>query len=147
MARRLDQQIPRRLVHPVEQHEVCAGLDVLEPRREARIEMDGADGRALAAVLWTGLALGPRRADAADEVDPGVGRGRQIDRLLAGADAEVCGPLRGSVHGGFLIASHSRCRLRTLAIQGANRRPASLMGIKVSGARAPAALAPAHFKV
>src|SRR6185437_15200698 len=118
MRRRLHEEIPRRLVHPVKQHKVRAGLDVLEPCREARRELDGADLVALAAVLGTVLARGPRRADAADEIDAGVWCGRQVDRLLAGADAEVRRPLSGAVHAGFLIASHSRSRLRTLAIQG-----------------------------
>src|SRR6185437_10025508 len=69
MAGRLQHQVSRRLVHPVQQNEMRAGLDILEAGREARVERDGADGVGAARILGAILALSPRRLDAADEID------------------------------------------------------------------------------
>ena len=60
MARHLEHQIAARLVHPVEHHQMAAGLDVLERLRPARIDLDGADRVGFAGVLRAVLALASR---------------------------------------------------------------------------------------
>ena len=57
MRRHLLDQIAPRLVHPVEQPDVAVEAQVFEPRREARIELDPADGVRLGA-----YSSGTRRA-------------------------------------------------------------------------------------
>ena len=83
-----------------------AAFDVLQAVAETGVELDGADRVGLVGVLGAVLAVRPGCMDAADEIDAGVGLGRQFDRLFALADAEAL-----AVHAGPLIgakSSHSR---------------------------------------
>jgi hypothetical protein len=70
---------------------VRAGLDLIEPGRKTRIEFDSADGVGSAGVLRAVLASRPRRADAADEIKPGVELRGEVDCDLARADGEGIG--------------------------------------------------------
>src|SRR5262249_53172948 len=76
-----------RLVHPVEHQQVRTGLDLLERGGVARINLDGADRVRLTRVPRARLAGRPRRADAADEIKPGIEFLGQLDCDLAGAEA------------------------------------------------------------
>ena len=89
MAGHLQDQVSRRLVHPVEEHEMGAGLDVLEALMPSRIELDHANGFGFSGVLRAVLALLPRGVDAPAELEASVRLGRQVDRLFAVADPEV----------------------------------------------------------
>src|SRR5215471_19721574 len=91
MSGHLQHQRARRAVHPVEQHQVRAGLDILEAVGPARVDLDHANGLGLAGVLRAVLALLPGRVDAADEIEPGVGLLGQLDGLLAFPNAEIFG--------------------------------------------------------
>ena len=68
---------------------MAAGLGVFEAGGIALVELDGADGIGFAGVFRAFLARLPGRADAADEIDAGVELARQVDRLLAFADAKI----------------------------------------------------------
>ena len=116
MAGHLQHQIARRLVHPVEHDEMGAGLHVLEGRRPALIDLEGADGVGFAGVFRAVLARLPRRVDAADEIEPGVGLVRQLDRHFAVADAEFLVVISGSsikVMPGLVPGIHDAVRLGT----------------------------------
>jgi CelD/BcsL family acetyltransferase involved in cellulose biosynthesis len=86
--RRLQHEVPRGAVHPVEHHEVRAGLEIGEPGGIARLELDRADCLRFGAVLRALLAAAPGRADAADEVKPGIEARWELDRGLPRTDPE-----------------------------------------------------------
>src|SRR6185312_11254566 len=85
----LQDDVSRRSVHPVEQHEVGAGLDILEALAPPRVDFDHADGLGFPGVLRAVLARFPGRMDAADVIKAGVGLGRQIDGLRALPNPEI----------------------------------------------------------
>src|SRR5262249_24788388 len=64
---------------------------VLQGFLPAGIDIDDANRLGFARVFRTILALLPRRVNAADEVKTGVGPGREVNRLLSLADAEILG--------------------------------------------------------
>ncbi len=89
LAGNLEHQGPGRLIHPVDQNEVAAGLDVLEAVGPAQVDLDGADGVGFLRVFRAVLALFPGRPDAADEIDPVIGIFRQIHGLFAFPNAKI----------------------------------------------------------
>lgn len=89
MARHLQHQIARRLIHPIKQDQVRDGLDLFEALGPARVEFDRADRVRATGVFRAVLALCPRRVDAADEIDLRIGACRQGDGLFTIAGAEI----------------------------------------------------------
>src|SRR5262249_46868609 len=96
VAGHLQHQISRGSVHPIEQDNVRAGLDILEGFTPSGLDLDRTDHLGLPRILRAVLALFPGRVDATDEIEPGVHLLRQIDRLFALPDAEVL-----ASHAGF----------------------------------------------
>jgi hypothetical protein len=89
MPRHLQHEIAPRLVHPIEDEEVRAGLDASQRRGKARVDLQRADGVGFTRVLRALLAPGPRRSHPADEIEMGVELLRQGDRDLALSNAEI----------------------------------------------------------
>src|SRR5262245_40240660 len=120
MPRHLQHDIATRFVHPIEQHQVRTGLDVLERRRPTRVDLDGTDGVRLARVLGTILAVPPGRADAPDVIERGVVLRRQVDRDLALPDAE-----------GVLLVRCAVGHAATVAWLGAGAKPSPTPGLRI----------------
>ena len=94
---------------------------LMEAVGPAGIDLDGADRVGFLSVFRTVLTFLPGRADAADEVDAGIGLRRQFGGLFAIAGAEVLachGTLRRSRP--FLNATNEQFQVRTVAKQAAN---------------------------
>ena len=83
VARCLHYQVAPRLMHEIEQDEMRAPRNTFQRRRIARLDVDGTFGIRTTRVLRAFAAFFPRRADAADEIDPGIERVRQRDRDFA----------------------------------------------------------------
>jgi hypothetical protein len=101
VARRLQDEVAARLVHPVEHEQVGAGLDAGECRGIARVDLDGAGRVRLAGVLRAVVPGRPGGADAADEIKPGIEILGQLDRDLAGPDCV------GVVDHGWLLGANA----------------------------------------
>src|SRR6185295_7936455 len=86
VARRLHQKVAPRPIHEIEDDQMRAGRNAFERGGVARIELDRAYRVGAARVLRAFVAPRPGRADAADEIDPGVEFFRQRGRDLAGTD-------------------------------------------------------------
>src|SRR5262245_11383140 len=84
--RALQHQVAARLMQPVDHFEIFVEIDALDGRHK-RLKNFQPANRAVKAPLPRRLQpRGPGRADAADEHEPGVAGGRQIDGDLALAD-------------------------------------------------------------
>src|SRR5207245_2410714 len=106
--RHLQDEVAARLVHPVEHDDMRAGLDAVEGRGPARVDLDGADRIGLARVLRAILAPGPRRADPPDEIERGVEGLGQLDGGFALADSVRVRARIGLAHIGLLMAAAVR---------------------------------------
>src|SRR5690606_18517871 len=80
-------QIAAREMHPVKNLEMAVLLYPRQRRMPERIDLDAANGAIVTASPGALLRGLPRRADAADEIDAGIGRALDLDRDLARPDA------------------------------------------------------------
>src|SRR5215510_4312871 len=84
--RALPHQVAPRQVHPIEDLDALIVVDAVESRDPRREDLDAA-GRPVGAPLARAhQTVGPRRVDASDEDEAGIGSGRRIDRNLARPD-------------------------------------------------------------
>ncbi len=99
MARRLDQEVAPRAVHPGEHDDSLAGREVAQSRPPRLVDHDprlAAPLARLAEVLRAVVAGLPGRMRAADEDEPGVGRkARRVERGADFSWALPCGPCPG----------------------------------------------------